>query len=306
MEWKCENCRYSTDHKANWAKHLETKKHKRLCADGQHTAKCTKVDNRTSESHVYHICGRCGKQYKHKSGLSRHKMICYDEKDSETQLEFIEEHDEISKHSADIIKNQQQQIQQLQSLLEQSIESNSNTLNNILPKVGNTTNNINNQMTINVFLNEECRDAMNLTDFVKQIKLSTNDLQYTKDNGYVKGITNIFVKNLSEMPATSRPIHCSDKKTLQFYVKDENKWEKDSQNEKIDKSINEISQKQIQQIKEWESKHPNWDTSEKETSAYIDLLANVMGGTTDSEKETNLEGIKKKIGVSTDLNKVLE
>ncbi len=300
MVFHCIKCEYSTKHKNNWSKHLETKKHKMLHNTVQETTKSS-----PKVCHQFN-CENCGKSYKYLSGLSRHRLRCEKSVAHDSYTALNSEALDASKHNVDIIKTQQQQIKQLQNLLEQSIESNSHTLNNILPKVGNTTNNINNQMTINLFLNEECRDAMNLTDFVKQIKLSLNDLQYTRDNGYIKGITNIFVKNLCEMPATSRPIHCSDKKNLQFYVKDENKWEKDSQNEKIDKSINEISNKQIQQIKEWESNHPNWDSSEEQTTAYIDLLTNVMGGTTDSEKQTNLENIKKKIGMSTDLNKVLE
>jgi len=300
MVFHCIKCEYSTKHKNNWCKHLETKKHIHL-----HNEVIKYIANISTICHHYN-CENCGKNYKFLSGLSRHRIKCEKSTNNIKQHTIKSEIIDTSKHNVDIIKTQQQQIKQLQNLLEQSIESNSNTLNNILPKVGNTTNNINNQMTINLFLNEECRDAMNLTDFVKQIKLSLNDLQYTRDNGYIKGITNIIVKNLCEMPATSRPIHCSDKKNLQFYIKDEDKWGKDSQNEKIDKSINEISNKQIQQIKEWESNHPNWNSSDEQTTAYIDLLTTVMGGTTDSEKQTNLENIKKKIGMSTDLNKVLE
>jgi len=204
------------------------------------------------------------------------------------------------------IKNQQEQIQTLQTLLEKSIENNKSTLNNILPKIGNTTNNINNQMTINVFLNEECKNAMNLTDFVNQLQLSLDDLQYTKDNGYIKGITNIFVKNLCDMPVNSRPIHCSDKKRMQFYVKDENKWEKDSKNEKIDKSINDITQRQIKKIKEWEHDHPNWTASDEQTSMYIDLVKSVMGGIDECEKQHNLDSIKKEIGHTVDLQKVID
>ncbi|MHA2082283.1 MAG: hypothetical protein ACXABD_00875 [Candidatus Thorarchaeota archaeon] len=204
------------------------------------------------------------------------------------------------------IKNQQEQIQTLQNLLEKSIENNKSTLNNIIPKIGNTTTNISNQMTINVFLNEECKNAMNLTDFVNQLHLSLDDLQYTKDNGYIKGITNIFVKNLVEMPINSRPIHCSDKKKLQFYVKDENKWEKDSKNEKIDKSINDITQRQIKKIKDWESDHPNWSSSDEQTGMYIDLVKTVMGGMDANEKQSNLDSIKKEIGNKFDLHQAIE
>ncbi len=284
MTFKCSHCNYETERKCNWVKHIKTDKHLR------HIGKTTtKVAPR--ESKTIYSCDNCGKQYKYLSGLSRHKSIC----GASSSLEDKE-----------YIKNQQEQIQTLQNLLEKSIENNKSTLNNIIPKIGNTTTNISNQMTINVFLNEECKNAMNLTDFVNQLHLSLDDLQYTKDNGYIKGITNIFVKNLVEMPINSRPIHCSDKKKLQFYVKDENKWEKDSKNEKIDKSINDITQRQIKKIKDWESDHPNWSSSDEQTGMYIDLVKTVMGGMDANEKQSNLDSIKKEIGNKFDLHQAIE
>ena len=101
--------------------------------------------------------------------------------------------------------------------------------NNTGQTVYNNCNNQNN-MTINVFLNEHCKDALNLTDFVQNIKVTLEDLQYTKDNGFVNGVTNIITKQLQDLKPTERPIHCSDKKRLQFYVKDDDKWEKDVDN----------------------------------------------------------------------------
>ena len=104
---------------------------------------------------------------------------------------------------------------------------------------------------------------MNLKEFVDGVKMSLADLQYTGLNGYSKGITNIFVKNLSEMEPTERPIHCSDKKRLHFYVKDEDKWEKDTENNKLDSTIRSITQKQIIKLTDWVKLHPNWDSSDE-------------------------------------------
>jgi len=281
MTFICQYCNYDTERKSNWVKHIKTEKH--LSNIGKTSTKGTKKSG--------FCCDTCGKQYKYLSGLSRHKTNC---------------NTGISLEDKEYIKNQQEQIQTLQTLLEKSIENNKSTLNNIIPKIGNTTNNISNQMTINVFLNEECKNAMNLTDFVNQLQLSLDDLQYTKDNGYIKGITNIFVKNLVDMPINSRPIHCSDKKKLQFYIKDENKWEKDSKNEKIDKSINDITQRQIKKIKDWESDHPNWSSSDEQTSMYIDLVKTVMGGMDATEKQLNLDSIKKEIGNTVDLQQAID
>ena len=190
-----------------------------------------------------------------------------------------------------LLENHQQQISDLKSLLEKTIEKQQDTINQLIPKVGNTTNY--NKMTVNVFLNEKCKDAMNLTEFVEQLHLSFDDVMYTRDNGYIKGITNIFMKNLIGMEPTNRPIHCSDQKQLSFFVKDENQWEQDNEHSKIDSSIEKITRKQIQQIKEWEAQHPNWVHSEEETNMYMEIVKESIGGMNEVEKHKNLETIKK-------------
>ena len=164
----------------------------------------------------------------------------------------------------------------------------------MIPKLGNNNNN---NISINVFLNNKCRDAINLDEFVKTINVTVDDLQKTRELGYSQGISNIFIKGLNEMETTKRPIHCSDKKRLKFYVKD-GEWQKDD-GEKIDNAINHISRKQISQIKEWEKQNENWETSEQKTSEYLEIIKQVMGGTTDSEVEKNRKDIVKNIGLNT-------
>ena len=117
-------------------------------------------------------------------------------------------------------------------------------------KIGNNNNNT---ISINFFLNEQCKNAMNLTDFINQLNVSLEDLQYSKNNGFIEGVTNIFTKQLKDLKPTERPIHCSDKKRLQFYVKDDDKWCKDSNNEKIDETIYNIKMKQTSKLTEWEN-----------------------------------------------------
>ena len=147
----------------------------------------------------------------------------------------------------------------------------------------NQTNNItyqncgNKKMTINVYLNEQCKDAMNLSDFVNNLNISLEDLLYTQQHGYMKGISNIFVKHLKDLDPNVRPIHCCDKKRLQFFVRDENKWQKDQQNKKIDKSINDLSIKQIKQLREWEVKNPNYLQDEKLLTQWQNLVHEIMG-----------------------------
>jgi len=272
--FECKLCNYITTKKSNLDKHFTTKKHLSLVKSEDSV-----INLNTSITIKRYICNYCNKEYKHESGLSRHKKQCKNNKELNDK------------------------IQNLQNLLEKTIEDNNNTINKILPKVGNNIiNNINNNLTINVFLNEQCKNAMNIKDFTDQLKLSIDDLQYTKENGFIKGITNIFVKNLSEMPINFRPIHCSDVNSLQFYIKDEDSWNKDNENFKINKSIQDITQKQIKQIMDWQQEHPNWHDNDKEKQLYMEMVCAVMGCDEDDDTIKNLEVIKKEIGANTYLN----
>ena len=156
----------------------------------------------------------------------------------------------------------------------------------------NTTIHNTNKVNLNVFLNTECKNAMNMSDFIDQLKLTCDDLMYTKDNGYIKGITNIFVKNLEEIDMTSRPIHCGDSKKQQFFIKNENKWEEDTEHDQLDSTIDSVAQKQISQIKEWEKANPNWAEKEEGTLEYMKIIQSIMGGRDNVEREKNKKNIK--------------
>lgn len=277
-KYYCKHCTYETVKFSNWKKHLDTNKHLKRC--GALTVNPLQIKA--------YICCKCNKEYKHKSRLALHETKC-----------------EQSDKRIGIIDSQNEQIQSLTNLLEKSIHQNQENLEKLLPKVGNITNNINNEMTINVFLNEQCQHAMNITDFVEQIKLTVGDLYYTRDNGYAKGISNIFVKSLNEIPETERPIHCSDGNIPIFYIKDEDEWQTDNENDKINKSIVDISRKQLCAIKIWENEHPNWQTDDKLTTEYINIVKKITSGDND---EKNLDHIHKIIGSSTtpNVNKKLQ
>ena len=186
-----------------------------------------------------------------------------------------------------------------------SINKKDEIIKDLVSKVGNTTNNYN-TMTLNVFLNTECSNAMNLTDFMDSLKLNLEDLQYTRDNGYIKGITNIFVKNLNQLEPKERPIHCSDKKNQQFYIKDENVWSEDTSNKKIDKSIDSISKKQILKIKEWEKENPDWANTESGADLYMNMVKEVMGTAATENKARTYETIKKDLGNSVNIDPLIE
>ena len=164
---------------------------------------------------------------------------------------------------------------------------------------GNTTINNYNKMTINVFLNEKCKNAMNLTDFINNVKISLEDLSYSKNNGYVKGICNILQRHLKDMSPTERPIHCNNKKEM-FYIKDEDKWEnKKIANTKIDKSINDITYKQMKKLKEWEKEHPEHLENEAEFETWNKMIKEIVGG--DNKEKSNIE-IKKALGTTIEID----
>ena len=225
---------------------------------------------------IQYTCDVCNKNYKFSSGLSRHKMTCG------KQLVTNE-----SKLTSDMFYEIMKQNNKLQETIAE------------LSKKPSVVNVHNKKMTINVFLQTHCKDAMNLSDFLNKVNVSLDDLSYTTTNGYIEGISNIFYKNLEVIKPTERPFHCSDKKRLQFYVKDEDKWEKDK--DQIGHSIDKISHKQIKQIKEWEKQFPKWNESDNETEMYWRMIQQVMGGKDDTEREKNKEQIIRNISGSTNI-----
>jgi hypothetical protein len=246
----------------------------------------------------------CGRTYKYRSGLSKHKRKCSPRDDvgssrvdpcPDASIPVVDGEKESLK------KEVVQLRQMMQDVIKAQAAANTNfhdTLNRMIPKVGNTTNN---KLSINVFLNEKCKHAMNITDFVDKLTVSLEDLMYTRDHGFVKGISNIFVKQLQDMKPTERPIHCSDKKRLQFYIKDEDKWERDSGNTKLDKTIEDVTIKQIKQIKIWEKEHPNYLTDEKLLMEWHTMIHNVMGGDEDEARAKNKGSIKREIGQTVEV-----
>ena len=209
-------------------------------------------------------CPKCGKTYKFRSGLSRHKKKCKyvynlivddDNNDNELSLNDNKKSSIENKMFKDLFREQQKQMNETINLLKESVKTNAN----MIPKIGNK--NCNNTISINLFLNQECKNAMNLTDFIDQLQVSLEDLDYSKNNGFVAGVTNIFTKQLKDMDPKDRPIHCSDTKRLQFYVKDDDKWARDDNSNKLDQTIYNIKLKQTNKLTEWERLHPNYQNN---------------------------------------------
>ena len=225
------------------------------------------------------ICPHCNKSYKFQSGISRHRKTCTP--DNSDQLTTLQKQNEDILH---LLK----ETTDKNSMLCEKIVSDHNNNSNII----NATINNNQKVNLNVFLNTQCKDAISITEFINSLQLTFDDLMYTKNNGYVKGITNIFVKNLEDLDATSRPIQCGDQKKQQFYVKNENDWVEDSKHLKLNKTIDTVAKKQINKIKEWQENNPDWHSTEEGIEEYMKIIQNAMGGKDQDEREKNNNVIK--------------
>jgi len=280
QKFYCKKCDYYTNKTSSWKKHIETDKHVRL---KWITEKLPVEKNQYTGIKFTCICGR---NYKYKSGLSKHKKKCYIK-----NVNFSEKTD-INKKSLNSKEEELKDV--LLQFMKSQAEFNKNITEELTKPKTEYKDCYNNKMTINVFLNEKCKNAMNLTDFVEQLSITMDDLDFTKNNGYIEGVTNILQKQLTDMEPTKRPIHCSDKKRLQFYVKEDNKWEKDNNNEKLDKTIQNIKMKQTMKISEWETDNPNYRDDPKLLNEWQLMLAGV---TEDPEGDIQKEKLvlKRKI-----------
>ncbi len=255
LKHTCNVCDFSSSHKNDFLKHISTLKHKRKLLE-------TFGNPKNPFFTSLHICSICNKEYKSKSGLWKHKKACTpDLLLKEIPLKDASLNNVNTNELLSLLLKQQEEI---------------NNKNNELLELSKTKNTINNtnNISINIFLNEHCKDAMNLTDFVENLKLSLEDLNYTGKHGYVKGVANILIKNLGEIDPKERPIHCTDKKRLQFYVKDENRWEKDNNNKKIDESIAKVTSRQYKKIKDWEELNKGYESSGEKMNSFFKITSN--------------------------------
>jgi hypothetical protein len=202
-EYYCEFCDYKCSKKYNWDRHIVTPKHLK-------STKHNKIATKNEQNEQTYICDNCNKEYKDRTGLWRHKKKCVLEKTLDiSKKSELEKKDEL----IDYLIKENKEIKEL--ILELAKKD---TYNQSI----NHTNSHNKSFNLNFFLNETCKDAMNIMDFVDSIKLQLSDLERVGELGYVEGISSIIVKNLKELDVTKRPVHCTDKKRETIYIKDDN------------------------------------------------------------------------------------
>jgi hypothetical protein len=271
-DYFCDICDYTTSRKSQYKRHLQTKKHN------------SKKYNQIQPKRF--LCG-CGKEYKHRSSLFNHKKKCciqvgdYQVVKDNQKISIIEKEEVILSDKQLILK-----------LLEKNDEL-IKTIQTMAPRIGNNNNN---KFNLNFFLNEQCKEAINLSDFVNSLKIQLDDLEYTQLNGYSKGITNVIVNGLKSLDMYTRPIHCTDPKRTTMYVKDNDGWEKDNEYEKIKDSITSLNKKHIAAIKAWEAEHPGWERNDQMTAEYMKMVRTV----TDQNLDNNnliIKQVAKEVGI---------
>ena len=273
----CESCDYVTSRKSQYDRHLSTPKHKNTTNT---TINTTNLVPKSSENF---IC-ECGKEYKHHSSLWNHKKKC-------DLKYFTEPNDE----SVDKDKLILMLIKQNSELIKETSEFKNMMMEVIKNGTHNTTthtNSHNKTFNLQFFLNETCKDAMNIMDFVDSIKLQLTDLENVGKLGYVDGISKIIVSNLNSLDETKRPVHCTDSKREVMYVKDEDKWEKENESkQKMRKVIKHVAHKNTKLLKDYKTKYPGCEKSEsKYSEKYDKLIIEAFGGKgyNDDEKENKI------------------
>jgi hypothetical protein len=239
-------------------------------------------------------CNCCGIYYNSRTTLWRHKKSC--------NKEIYEYHEEPSdKNLIMMLIKENSELKSIVLDVCQKIQPLHNTVNS-----NNTTNSHNKTFNLNVFLNEHCKDAMNITDFVDSLKLQLADLENVGKLGFVNGISNIIVKNLNSLDETKRPIHCTDTKREILYIKDEDKWEKENkQNNKIRKAIKKVADKNARLLPEFKKEYPDYNkASSKYSDQYNKLIIESMGGAGDNDLEKEdkiIRNIAKEVTIDKNL-----
>ena len=257
----CETCNYNTSRESQFHRHILTAKHQKM----------TMNDNKVQESSKNYTC-KCGNMYKYRQGLHNHRMKCTfitesvkNDMNAGLILEIIKENQEFK----ELIVIQNAQISKLIER-EQTTMTNSNN---------NTNSHNTTQFNIQLFLNENCKNAINFSDFIENIQVSVNDLENNAKLGFVNGMSKIIMDNLKQMEITDRPIHCTDVKRETIYVKDENNWEKEDSKSVLEKGIQGITCKNMEKLSEWRDDNPEYQDMESDLGEQSILMQqNSMAG----------------------------
>lgn len=260
----CEKCNYNTVRKSQFDRHLLTLKHK----NQENYNKITTNYNKKSSYNC-----ECGKNYNHRASLYNHKKRCNYGKELNSELKVPKSSGEyiiqLINDNNQIKDNLLRENRELRS----QIQEQNKQITELLPKIGNN-NTVKQRFNINVFLNEKCRDAISMDEFIAKIEVSMKDLITTRDKGLSEGLSNIIIDNMNKLSIYERPMHCTDIKRETLYIKNTAEWEKDEKRVLIDRLLRQVENKQMKNITKWTAEHPEYMEDEVLQQEYIDLIRN--------------------------------
>jgi len=270
----CKNCDFISSNKKDYDRHLATDKHKML----------TNVDKKTPKNPKPFQC-ECGKQYKHRQSLSVHKKKCKI-KNNEILEKMVENKTINEKDMMSVPKEMWERVMNHMDKQQEALVCLSSK----------SSKTINNNFNIQIFLNENCKDALSITEFVDSLQLKLEDLLYSKQNGAIEGISNVIIKGLNELDIEKRPLHCTDIKRETLYIKDENGWEKENKDkEKLKKAIFTTQQRQARLIKEWQNENPDWADSMAKMEEFHQFVQKIYMD--DGEENKVIKNIAKQVQI---------
>ena len=293
VKYECVNCDFICSKKGDYSRHLSTQKHLRL----------QNLQNTTNFTSNQFTCETCNKVYKHHSSLWKHSKICVQiNNNNNNSIQLNQTNNNSTNTPSELIVELVKQNQEFKQML---VEQNAKIIElSSKPTYMNSNNNNKTKFNLNFFLNEQCKDALNITDFVDSLKLSLTDLENTGKYGFVQGISQIFIRGLKELDIYKRPIHCSDLKRETIYVKDQNVWEKENEERlKLYKTIHQIANKNVNQITSWMMENPNCsDYYSKKNDQYLQIVNESIGGGDTDENNKYYDKIVKNMSKEVVIN----
>ena len=269
ISFHCKNCDYFTNKKSQYIRHISTLKHKRLTNTDQ-----ILTDLSSNSSSAKYICN-CGKNYKHKQSLFNHKKKCNFMSKDTTEL-IIKEHEDGNIDYKQMFLTLMNDNKEMRNIIIKQQEQ----MNEILPKIGNNNNNNNtniqnNKFNIKLFLNEQCKDAINISDFIKSLHITIEQLDFTNKKGLADGLSKSIIENMNKLSIYKRPMHCTDTKRETLYIKDDDNWSKDINKEKIKRVINKASSKNYNALMEWKKLNPDFMNNEDKTDYFTKTISTI-------------------------------
>lgn len=291
-QYTCSICNYISSNKYDYEKHCKTIKHY-MASSSTKINESSDIVAKKSPDDLSFVCS-CGKTYKERSGLWKHRKKCDDTTENDNDKHMI----------MSLLKDNAELKNLIIKVIEKDSINNSHD-NPIVNNSHNTNNSHNKTFNLSVYLNETCKDAINIGDFVSSIKVQLEDLEHTGRVGYVEGVSNIIIKNLNNLENHMRPLHCSDFKREVLYIKNNNEWTKETDSKPIlTKAIKTIANENIKKISAWKQEYPDCTSADsKKNNLYLKIVSNSMNGLTKEEGEHNINKIISNIAKETIIQK---